>query len=131
MFLDCSITLGGVCVPVEGREVEREEARRERVLVVSMCRRVARFLYLLFDDGPRPSEYGTCCGLGCFVFAISAHVVLFFGGCGNACCCSGGVAGGAWLAAVGTSWLSWFGGGGSIAGGIFVLFLRRMKLATG
>ena len=39
--------------------MEREEAMRERVLVVSIRRCAVRFLYLLFDDGPRPSEYGT------------------------------------------------------------------------
>ena len=50
---------GDLCVPVRGGEIERGR-RRERALVVSSRHRVARFLYLLFDDGPRPSEYGTC-----------------------------------------------------------------------
>ena len=126
---DCS------SVPVRWREVEREEregARRGKVLEVSSRRRVVLFLYRLLDDGPRPSEYGACCGLGCLVLAMSAHVVLlFFVGCGSVCCCSGDVAGGPWLAAADLSWLAWFGGGGSFADGSFVLFLRRIKLATG
>jgi hypothetical protein len=78
--------------------------------VVSSRHRVARFLYLLFDDGPRPSEYGTCCGLGWFVLAIPAHVVSV-AHVGMCWCCNGGIGDGAALAAAGSSWLAWVGGG--------------------
>ena len=80
------------------------------MLVVSSRRRVARFLYLLFDDGPRPSAYGTCCGLRWLVLAIPAHVVS--AACvGVRCSEGGGVGDEAALAAAGSSWLAWFGGG--------------------
>ena len=103
---DC--TSGDSCMPVRGGERERGR-RRDRALVVSSRRRVARFLYRLFDDGPRPSEYGTCCGLGWFVLAIPAHVVpaacvgMHSEGCG--------IGDGAALVAADSSWLAWFGGG--------------------
>ena len=119
---------GDLCVPVIGGEIERGR-RRERVLVVSSRRRVVRFLYLLFDDALRPSAYGTCCGLGWLVLAIPAHE-LFIARVGIRCAV-GGVGDGVALAAADSSWLAWFGGGrGLHVGGVFVLFLRRIKLAT-
>ena len=99
---------GDLCVPVRGGEIERGR-RRERALVVSSRHRVARFLYLLFDDGPRPSEYGTCCGLGWFVLAIPAHVVSVAHV--GMCCCNGGIGDGAALVVAGSSWLAWVGRG--------------------
>ena len=135
VLVNCSCAFLGSCVPVieVGGDRERDRERgRVRVLVeVSSRRCVVRFRYLLFDDGPRPSEYGTCCGFGWFFLAIVAHVVLLGVRWGLGCC-GDAAAGGAWLVvAADAPWLAWFWGAGSSIGGLFVLFLRRMKLATG
>lgn len=130
MDILCSCASGVLCVPVRGEE--RERGRRiERVLVVSSRRCIVRFLYLLFDNCPRPSAYGKCCRLGWFVLAISAHVDSVVCVVGFRSCC-GGMIDEAGLTAADSSWLVGVDGGrGSCVGGAFVLFLRRIRLATG
>ena len=124
----CARTSCLLCLSAWEGRAERG-GRRERAVVFNSCRRVVRFLYLRFDDGPRPSEYGTCCGLGWFCFATPTHVAsdLRVG----ICCCSGGLGDRPGLAAAASSWLAWIGrGGSSCIGSAFVLFLRRMKFAA-
>lgn len=94
-------------IGIRGRDREErdKERGRESVLEVSSRRRDVRFLYLRFDEAPRPSEYGTCCGLGCFLLAISDHVV---GAAVFVCrfAVIAGASGGVLLVLLGPSWLA-------------------------
>jgi hypothetical protein len=86
------------------------------MLVDINWRRLVRFLYLLLDEAPRPSEYGMCFGFGWFLLAISDHVLVRVGFDG-ACVVLEAME---WvLVPSEPSWLVGVGGEGSEAGGMF------------